>query len=1259
MIEGLVGAEAAATDLDEFRLIRVLGHGGMGTVYLAHDTLLEREVAIKVVRVDAVDERLRHRFLVEARAVARLSHPNVVTVFRAGLTPTGQPYLAQELIRGHSLAAAPRPVPPDEALRLALDVARGLAAAHRAGILHRDVKPANVMVSHDGTAKLLDFGIAKLVGDAAPEPPTIARRAPPGSSTPELDVTAPGATPGPPGARAPRHPPPRLVTTSGASVSAGGLAAAGTPRYMAPELWQGHGASVRSDLYALGVLLHELIVGVPPFAQAELDTLREAIVDGPPPPRIDTVVADADVALSNLVADLLDRDPGRRPGSADAVVHRLERIVDGAAPIPDGSPYPGLAPFEASHRAVFFGRGSDVSAIVDRLRTSPVVAVIGDSGIGKSSVCRAGVVAAVERGALGDRRTWSVVHATIGRRPATALRDALGLAAGATPTVLELVAHLGAGAATGAGTLVFVDQLEELVTMADPDEACDAARLLAALADDAPGIKLLLAVRGDFVTRVAGWSALGPVMSRSLHLLRRLDAADARDAIVGPATAKGVAFENQQLVETLVDAVTANPGALPLLQFTLAALWQRRDVARDVIPAAALAAMGGVGGSLAQHGDGILSGLSAPARRSARRIMVSLVTPEQTRASREHGELVAADDAAAADALEALVRGRLIVARDTPAGEPSYALAHEALVASWQTLRDWLDAESGLRGLRARLAAAVDEWHRLGRSADLLWGAARLTEARGLGEVAARDAAFLVASRGAVRRRRLGRGLLVASVPAVAIASWLAFRASESAARDRQVRARLSAAAGWVATAERERRHGAAARATAFALFDGGDPAAGEARWRDAVQAIDAARAAYRDATAELEAAVVRGGQRADVRARMADAILDHALVAELAGDAIATAELVRRLAAYDDGSRRRRWDQPGALTVEAAGATRIHVHAYVDRRGVLEPGPALLEVAGPRLAGSLPPGSYVVQLEGGGGAAVALPVVIGRGEPVVAALTMPVALPDGFVYVPAGRFVVGGAGDDLLRRDFLSAPPRHAIASAAYLIARHEVTFAGWMEYLRVLTPDERERRRPATAPGRVMTMRLDGHAPYALTLQPSTVAYHAAEGQPLIFPGRTSRREVRWERLPVSGVSFEDARAYAAWLASTGRVPRARLCTEHEWERAARGADGRSYPHGERLDVDDANIDVTYGRDPMSYGPDEVGAHPRSRSPLGVDDLTGNAWEWVRGPGEAAMFRGGGWYHGVSSALTMNRDFADPTMRPVWAGVRICADP
>jgi len=153
---------AIAGELDEFRLVRVLGRGSMGTVYLGYDTVLERDVAIKLL-ADRTGEDAQLRFLTEARALARLDHPNVIAIFRAGTTRAGQPYLVEELIRGLSLDRIARPVVPARVLAIGLGIARGLAAAHRRGILHRDVKPANVVLDDDGTPKLLDFGLAQVL----------------------------------------------------------------------------------------------------------------------------------------------------------------------------------------------------------------------------------------------------------------------------------------------------------------------------------------------------------------------------------------------------------------------------------------------------------------------------------------------------------------------------------------------------------------------------------------------------------------------------------------------------------------------------------------------------------------------------------------------------------------------------------------------------------------------------------------------------------------------------------------------------------------------------------------------------------------------------------------------------------------------------------------------------------------------------------------------------------------------------------------
>jgi formylglycine-generating enzyme required for sulfatase activity len=146
------------------------------------------------------------------------------------------------------------------------------------------------------------------------------------------------------------------------------------------------------------------------------------------------------------------------------------------------------------------------------------------------------------------------------------------------------------------------------------------------------------------------------------------------------------------------------------------------------------------------------------------------------------------------------------------------------------------------------------------------------------------------------------------------------------------------------------------------------------------------------------------------------------------------------------------------------------------------------------------------------------------------------------------------------------------------------------------------------------------------------------------------------------VVGVSTDDARAYAAWLTATGRVPHARVCSEFEWERAARGADDRTFPGGDDLQPDDANIDVTYGRRKGAYGPDEVGSHPASRSPFGVDDMAGNVWEPTESAtsdSTLAVARGSDFYQEVFVASSTNRQVSGLDVRDTSIGVRICGGP
>ncbi len=283
-------ATASASFTSRYRLNRPLGRGGMGEVFAATDLELRREVALKrLAEPYATDDVARRRFLREAWALARVNHPNVVAVFDVG-EHGDRPSFVMELLHGRSLAQrleAEGPLPPAEAVSIARDVAAGLTAVHAGGIVHRDVKPSNVIITDDGTVKILDFGIARLD-----------------------DVT-------------------RLTRTGQAF---------GSPTYMSPEQLTGDGGAVdgRADLYALGCVLFEMLAGRPPFTGDEPISVSFRKVHEPPPP-LDAIRPGLTPELAALVGRLLAKDPNDRPGDAAAVVAELDvlRGVPAGAAAPD------------------------------------------------------------------------------------------------------------------------------------------------------------------------------------------------------------------------------------------------------------------------------------------------------------------------------------------------------------------------------------------------------------------------------------------------------------------------------------------------------------------------------------------------------------------------------------------------------------------------------------------------------------------------------------------------------------------------------------------------------------------------------------------------------------------------------------------------------------------------------------------------------------------------------------------------------------
>jgi formylglycine-generating enzyme required for sulfatase activity/predicted Ser/Thr protein kinase len=1219
------------TEFDEYRLLRPLGRGGMGSVWLAEDRQLSRHVAIKFIAHDEPDETTRERFAIEARAAAQLTHVNVVTVHRFGEV-AGRPYLVSEYIRGEPLDKLAKPIPWERALALGITLARGLAAAHRAGIVHRDIKPGNAILTADGEAKLVDFGLAKL--DHA-----------------DLRVQASAMH---------DHSP---LTQQGAI--------AGTPRYLAPETRAGEPADRRSDVYQIGCILYELVTGRAPLLdildrQAVTATVQASQRDRPGELDASSVgdrigTSGAAGRFAAVVDRCLRRDPQQRFASGDELREALERL---AAPVvggdlPEGNPYRGLVAFDAEHRALFFGRGPDIRAVIEQLRERAFVLVAGDSGVGKSSLVRAGVLPHIASGAMGDKLEWSTIQLVPGQRPlsslASLLAPRLSLDEAALVAVMrdqpaELLRKLRREHGTKRALAIFVDQFEELVTIADTDEANHFAAVLARLATGTQGVRVIATVRSDFVTRVAELPGIGTEVGRALFLLRPLTEEGAREAIVGPARAKNVRFESDELVEILVSAGTNRADAargrqaieLPLLAFTLAQLWDARDQATQTITTRSLEAIGGVRGALARHADGVIDSLVPSQRDAARRLLLRLVTPERTRARRT------AEDLGDRAVLDALVRGRLLVAR----GEepPTFELAHERLIDGWPTLAGWLTDANEALVVHARLSTTVADWERLGRRKEALWRGRQLADLAILPAetLAPGESEFVTQSRRADRRRRLAWRAIAVAIPVVAVGVYAGARLVTRRDVARHVAENVGVAERELQSARTADTESKQLAASAFAKFDRDDLDGGERDWAASLSRANDARAAYARGSRALEAAFLLDTDRDYVRAMLAKTTHERLLLAERSHRDEEREELAARLPLYSP-----------SLARQGTSHAQLEL-AITPAASVTLSTPAGETPLPPTLA----PGSHVLIARAPEHATVRIPLVLSAGERRKIELALPraSAVPAGFQYIPAGTFSYGSR-DDERGRGFLGTAPMHAVSTGAYLIATTETTYAEWIAFLNALPEDEREKRRPKFEVGAKDTesielQRVEGT--WELVIIPTSVAYSARAGKPIVYRERDAAREQDWLRMPVSGISFEDALAYTAWLDRTGRVPRARVCHEFEWERAARGADGRSYPHGNTIAPAEANYDLTYGRREGGFGPDVVGSHPASTSVFGLVDTSGNVWEMVRGALATKVAMRGGCYINAPRAIHLaNRAIITPASRHVHIGIRVCADP
>lgn len=673
-------SDASGLAVRGYELREKIGEGAFGEVYRAYQPAIGREVAVKVIREElANDADFIRRFEAEAQLVARLEHPHIVPLYDYWREPDAA-YLVMRYVAGGTLASVldERGLDREETARLVGQVGRALQTAHAAGIVHRDVRPDNILVDDEGNAYLTDFGIALDVAEA------------------EHSI---------------------------------GLASL-MPPYASPEAMQRQTISPRADIYSLGVVAAHALTGI----RGEIEAIRGAldvstmeVIDKATGPKASDRFGDVG-AFVDAIDDVLGVESDATLAVEAENPYMGLRSFDST----NSDVFFGRERLVARLLARLGGSGSK----------SRFVAIVGPSGSGKSSVARAGLLPALRGDAVVGSANWFTVAITPGTHPFEELEAALQSIATTRHSSLleELGTENGLHRVAqrilpddGSQLLLLIDQFEELFTLADAETSDAFLDLLAAAATDDRGrVRIVTTLRADFYDRPLRHLAVGELLREGTEVITPMTPDELERAITGPLEPLGIRYE-AGLVSELVRDVADRTGALPLLQYTLTELFDSRT--GNVITNEAYESLGGVSGALIERAEGLFARLGDHAHGAVRQLFLRLVTfgegveDTRRRVLRTELEQLDVDRQVLDGVLDTFGRHRLLsFDRDPVTRGPTVEISHEALLREWLRLRNWIDgAREGVRNQR-RLADAMREWASAGREPAYLLTAGRLGE---------------------------------------------------------------------------------------------------------------------------------------------------------------------------------------------------------------------------------------------------------------------------------------------------------------------------------------------------------------------------------------------------------------------------------------------------------------------------------------------------------------------------------------------------
>jgi serine/threonine protein kinase/WD40 repeat protein/energy-coupling factor transporter ATP-binding protein EcfA2 len=766
-----------------YQLQNLIDEGGFGAVYKAYQTTVGREVAIKIILpAHANQPDFIRRFEGEAQLVARLEHPHITPLYDYWRDPDGA-YLVMRWLRGGSLRdALKNGVFELRATALLLDqIAGALSLAHRNQVIHRDIKPGNILLDEDGNAYLTDFGIAK-----------------------DLNLSG-------------NH-------TERDSI-------VGSLDYISPEQARSEPVTPRTDIYSLGVTLYEMLTGHHPFQNVSpIERLYKHIND--PLPDITSLDPQYQTEINRVIQKATAKDPQNRYPDALAfaadfreaigmnrtsttmvelltqrehdilnliieglsnkeiaqrltvtlstvkwyvnqiyaklgVRSRVQAIVrarelnllvrsDGAVEVvsvpteeffPE-NPYKGLRAFHTADYQDFFGREKLTDRLVQKMGEtgdySRFLAVVGPSGSGKSSLVKAGLIPALWRGDLPSSEKWFIVEMLPGSRPTDELEVALTkIAAEQSINLHEHLSRDAFGLVRAAQLILpndnselvlVIDQFEEVYTLVEDTNARQhfLNLLIEAVTQVRSRVRVVITLRADFYDRPLHDPRFGELVRHRLETIMPLSAEELDRAITQPAQRVGVLFE-QGLVASIIGDINYQAGALPLLQYALTELFEQRN--GRMLTREAYQAIGGTTGALAKRAEDIYQQMDTAQQTLTRQIFLRLVTlgegTEDTRRRTPRAELQAIhpDNEAIDEILDTFSAYRLLALDNDPnTRNPTVEVAHEALLREWDRLRAWLnDSREDVRQER-QVALATADWQKAKQDESYLLTGSRLEQ---------------------------------------------------------------------------------------------------------------------------------------------------------------------------------------------------------------------------------------------------------------------------------------------------------------------------------------------------------------------------------------------------------------------------------------------------------------------------------------------------------------------------------------------------